>query len=225
MGRGRAKRVPGECEYAGERRRGPGSKQHSALHLERKLSSAEVEEVLQGGAEQVQNHDAVIALHAEPPDIGDAGCGEGGARSGGERGGEGKLRGRKRPGPPSPPAAKRGSGRGGNFFVTRRRAACRWPRRECARPSPAPRRGRGGEREAAAAGRECNSFPFKFPTKCVDVPLPHSLPPCRILYSFDSYSSCGCFVFTVSWERAGGGGAPSQTGVHHHRVRERLCSS
>jgi len=43
--------------------------------LEPKLAPAEIEEVLERGAEQVQDHDVVVALGAVPADVGDAGWG------------------------------------------------------------------------------------------------------------------------------------------------------
>ena len=46
-----------------------GEHQH---RLEAELAVAEVEEVLEGGAEQVDDHDVVVALDAVPAHVGDA---------------------------------------------------------------------------------------------------------------------------------------------------------
>ncbi len=43
--------------------------------LHRELSAAEVEQVLQAGPQQVDDHHIVLALNAIPPQVGDAGCG------------------------------------------------------------------------------------------------------------------------------------------------------
>ena len=50
------------------------------------------------------------------------------------------------------------------------------------------------------------------------------VPPCRILYSFDSYNSCGCFVLTDSCgfdEGAGGGQTWSARAFGRRAILER----
>lgn len=44
--------------------------------LEAELAVAEIEEVLQTGAQQIYDHHIVVALYAIPADVGDAGCRE-----------------------------------------------------------------------------------------------------------------------------------------------------
>ena len=60
------------------RRRGSqGAHQLVCQHehsLETELAVAEVEEVLQAGTQQVQDHDIVVTFHAIPPHVWDASC-------------------------------------------------------------------------------------------------------------------------------------------------------